>query len=629
MTRRLRARSDDGFAMVTVLLSMTVATLILLATLSTVARSAVPSRADADAKAALAAAQAGIDEFLSRQNSDPEYYTNNGIDATNPAFGAGVAIAGTGGAAASFSYRLLTDKVTTGLSGVIRLKVTGRSCRTGPALSCPAGQAQTRDLIATLRPDGFLRYIYFTDLEVKNPVFYENHPMVRRNGAYSVVDPLDGPNGTKDYLVTWTAPPATVRAVCGSYYYAGRKGAVATPALTYLERRQPRKADGSFNGTPTETLRTVGADKIEISTQRDTNGVPLVGCPEIAFGGNDVIQGPLHTNDAMQITGPAHFAAAAETSWGPGQQLPQPADGRLWWQPEPPASFTLPGSSPQHVSLVQMPNGNDELRKFANPTAPDNGPGCLYSGHTRIRFAGNTMWVLSPGTRSGTVSRCYNTGTPNTEQPITPIPPVVYVQQAASCGTVGIDYPKPNEDTNRVHSPKYNCASGNAFVSGNLSGRTTIGAAQDIVVVGNTTYAGGLTGADALGLIPNGQVWVYHPIGGPGAPVPGDNLLPASQAVRQVDAAILSVGNSFIVQNYDLGTALSTSDPATKLTVRGSIGQKYRGPVGTAGNSTVSPPVAPTGYTKNYVYDERLRNAPPPFFLRPVSTPWKVRQVTD
>jgi hypothetical protein len=37
-----------------------------------------PSRADQDAKAAVAAAQAGIEEFISRLNADDTYYANNG-----------------------------------------------------------------------------------------------------------------------------------------------------------------------------------------------------------------------------------------------------------------------------------------------------------------------------------------------------------------------------------------------------------------------------------------------------------------------------------------------------------------------------------------------------------------------
>ena len=102
---------------------------------------------------------------------------------------------------------------------------------------------------------------------------------------------------------------------------------------------------------------------------------------------------------------------------------------------------------------------------------------------------------------------------------------------------------------------------------------------------------------------------MYHPVDTNGA-----NLL--STPVRKIDAAILSVGHSFIVQNYFSGAALSTaSDDTTKLRVRGSILQKFRGPVGVPGSN---------GYLKNYVFDTRLLSAPPPYFLRPLTSPWKV-----
>ena len=63
-----------------------------------------------------------------------------------------------------------------------------------------------------------------------------------------------------------------------------------------------------------------------------------------------------------------------------------------------------------------------------------------------------------------------------------------------------------------------------------------------------------------------------------------------------IDAAILAINHSFIVDHYDCGATLGT------LTVNGAISQKFRGAVGTfSGGSAV------TGYLKNYNYDDRLR----------------------
>jgi hypothetical protein len=73
-----------------------------------------------------------------------------------------------------------------------------------------------------------------------------------------------------------------------------------------------------------------------------------------------------------------------------------------------------------------------------------------------------------------------------------------------------------------------------------------------------------------------------------------------------------------VVQNWNVGAPLGT------LNVLGSISQKFRGPVGTGSGSTIS-----TGYYKNYVYDARLSNLQPPFFLTPLGSPWELATVTD
>ncbi|MFQ5575075.1 MAG: hypothetical protein ACE5E0_05575, partial [Terriglobia bacterium] len=52
------------------------------------------------------------------------------------------------------------------------------------------------------------------------------------------------------------------------------------------------------------------------------------------------------------------------------------------------------------------------------------------------------------------------------------------------------------------------------------------------------------------------------------------------------------------------------------LTVRGAIIQKFRGPVGTFNPRTMR---RLSGYSKDYWYDERMKNHQPPYFLEPVN----------
>jgi hypothetical protein len=92
----------------------------------------------------------------------------------------------------------------------------------------------------------------------------------------------------------------------------------------------------------------------------------------------------------------------------------------------------------------------------------------------------------------------------------------------------------------------------------------------------------------------------------------GDNLTPINNNGNmltdpQIHAAMLALDHSFGVQLYSLGNPFGT------LNVYGSISQMFRGAVGT-GSGGVS-----TGYAKGYVYDTRLKFAPPPFYLNPVS----------
>ena len=79
-----------------------------------------------------------------------------------------------------------------------------------------------------------------------------------------------------------------------------------------------------------------------------------------------------------------------------------------------------------------------------------------------------------------------------------------------------------------------------------------------------------------------------------------------------IEAAILSLQHSFIVDNYDCGRL-------DDLTVTGAIAQKYRGPVGTGSGTNPS-----TGFLKNYTYDDRFRYRSPPYFMNPVDASWDI-----
>jgi hypothetical protein len=196
-----------------------------------------------------------------------------------------------------------------------------------------------------------------------------------------------------------------------------------------------------------------------------------------------------------------------------------------------------------------------------------------------------------------------------------PLNGVLYVKNNGACAG---EYP-----TAAKYTEPATC--GNVYVSGTYSQSMTIAAANDVIV--RPTLEGKLsnksndadivrqTGTDAtLGLIANNFVRVAHPITRKSDGKCDDNLDttddPLVTNVR-IDAAILSLQHSFIVDNYDCG------DPLGDLTVNGALAQKYRGPVGLSGSPR-------KGYLKDYTYDDRFRYRSPPYFMSPVDASWDI-----
>jgi len=81
MTWRRRLPGQDGVAMITVMMIVVVLSLLMVAALGYAVQSEPSARRDQDWNAALAAAQAGVDDYLYRLQQDDNYYL---YSATNP-----------------------------------------------------------------------------------------------------------------------------------------------------------------------------------------------------------------------------------------------------------------------------------------------------------------------------------------------------------------------------------------------------------------------------------------------------------------------------------------------------------------------------------------------------------------
>jgi Tfp pilus assembly protein PilX len=294
------------------------------------------------------------------------------------------------------------------------------------------------------------------------------------------------------------------------------------------------------------------------------------GCEEINFITKDNVNGPFHSNDSILICGSPNFGNDSGDLIELNQESPGWVSCGGGGTPDFIGTVRYPGG------VLPMPQSNSELEAAADA-------GYVFSGETTIVLNGTSMNVTNNGS---TVTKA--------------LPPsgVVYVK-STSCST---GYARA-----QTYGSAPGC--GNVRVSGTYGKDITIGADNDIIITEDFESSDRDTVLG--GLIANNFVRVYHPVdfgwsgcdndGGPG------NI--------QIDAAILALNHSFIVDNWYCGNDLGT------LTVNGAIAQKFRGPVGTFSGSSGN---VASGYEKNYNYNDTLRFREPPYFVNPTDSPWKV-----
>ena len=134
--------------------------------------------------------------------------------------------------------------------------------------------------------------------------------------------------------------------------------------------------------------------------------------------------------------------------------------------------------------------------------------------------------------------------------------------------------------------------SGSLVVSGTLNGKLTAGASGDVIIQDNIVYADDPrtkpSSDDVMGIISESDVIIDD-----GAPT---NL--------EIDACVMGMNTSFMLENWWVGP------PKGTLSVYGGIIQDERGPVGTFNGMTGQ---KVSGYSKSYLYDQRLLSSPPPY----------------
>jgi Tfp pilus assembly protein PilX len=550
---RKTLREEAGFSLAATLGAIVLISMLVTVSLAIANGDLRLTGRDLDTKRAYAAAQAGIIDYAFHLNNDSGYWA----DCTNvPGEGTGQAALNQAG---STTVRRTVLGSTDGSQYAIELLPastytgTPKQCSTQQPVESMLEQSGTNAGTFRIRSTGFSGSAKRSIVATFKQASFLDYVYFTQ---YETSDPV-------------------------TYGFANPSTALtgANTQCTKFRRdgREDAKIPGTGSGTP----------------------YPTTFCDQIVFVGGDNIQGPIHTNDDLAICGSPTFGRSASdvtevsappTGWGRGNNCTA----------NPNFVAPLVPNSP----ILVPPATNGDLKTIA-------GPSYTYTGQTKIDLNGSSMRI--------------NGG------PLVPIPVggVLYVANG-SCSTsyspFTVTYPTTS-------------GCGNAIVhsSSPYTGQLTIAAENDIILDGNIQRASGSSGL--LGLVANNFVRVKHPVCESTDPdCKGGTTVSGSvteQAAKgdcdadndsnratdgngttkniQIDAAILAIDHSFIVDHYDCGGDLGT------LNVTGAIAQKFRGAVGTTGG---------TGYKKNYVYDDRLRFQEPPHGFDPVKASWHVERET-
>ncbi len=569
-----RKNDESGIALVSVIAIGAIMAILVTASVAFTVGGVQKSRSDEDQNSALAAAYAGIEEYQSLLANNASYVRFGNAASTyttppgrpdlrssvtaptieNPAFGIGAtgtwANVARSAAGAQFRYEVNNSRFDR--DGVVTLRSTGR-----------VGDA-TRSLVADLKQDGFVAYVYFTDLETSDPYSDTSPcnkyawagrpsptatPVACQEIAFSGGDIVDGDvhsndrilicNATFKKKITTEYNPATGPAyksggsACNSVFEAGDP--------TYFKH---------IEMPPTNALL-----KKETRSDLTASDVPKPGClytgpTSIRFTstGTMVVKSPW--TKATQVAGDPATSGIAAPGCGSIAALTS-ASG---------AEITVP---PNNVVYVQNVPASS-----SNPNYSAAVPGSVNC----------TEYQTGPSNNRVTVRR-----------------------------NNGLGYPITNEVAD---VGAYGCRNGDLFVEGQLKGKVTLAAENFVYITNNITYSN--NDEDVLGLVGQNAVYVWNPVNNTSTSTYSGQCI-FGAANRTIKAAILSVAHTFTVQNYNKCAYRG------ELRITGSIAQKFRGAVGTGSGTTTA-----TGFKKKYLYDARFRYTAPPKFLAPLSTTYGV-----
>ncbi|MTI89166.1 MAG: DUF4900 domain-containing protein [Balneolaceae bacterium] len=291
---------------------------------------------------------------------------------------------------------------------------------------------------------------------------------------------------------------------------------------------------------------------------------------ELSSGGNsiywytdDEVTGPVHTNGTFKIAGTPTFHGFVTSP-------------NMYDSTSSSSSPNLYGGSdfnaPENNSLLNS-NVNQQVQNLSSQASSG---GLRFNEHKKLEFYvdGDDGYVRTKSVQT------YSCG-------------YYYTETCYSFATESDDDSYRLSDYNGIIS-----VDGQTFVDGTVKGEATVHSTSKIHIMGDIQYnTDPLTDSnstDILGLVSETDVEIDE-----------DAHTASGSSDIDIQATIMALDTSFGVEDY------SSSGFRGNINLLGGIIQVQRGAVGTFGGY-----YGQTGYSKNYVYDTRLRGMTPPLFPR-------------
>lgn len=342
-----RLRQEGGFTMAAVM-SVMVGVMAFSAVAVAIATNDLEGNAyNKETKQAVAAAEAGIADYLYHLNQDNSYWAKcTNVESPNAVNQRGAitrrrTVPGTN---SDYALELLPANGQTACSeanaagsmidtstGSFRIRSTGR-------VPTGNGRFAERQLVATLRRRNFLDFLYFTEYETSDSAWYD-----LQAAGLPTRTPRGDPNGIT--VVDWASKR------CGRHWKADRG----------LE---------AYNGE-----RLVNGSWVAFDPR----------CSQIQFAPGDRINGPLHTNDDLLVCGSPVFGRSSQDKI----EVSGKTDGTPGWRPScSGANPNFTGTFNSSALRLTLPPSNTKLEQTVDPAY-------RFTGKTTINLTGVTMKVTN------------------------------------------------------------------------------------------------------------------------------------------------------------------------------------------------------------------------------------------